>query len=55
LKSLPPIQLYMLSRQNEKSPVVKLLRDLLFSTLQRSMEFLGAGRAIHARAIASGV
>jgi DNA-binding transcriptional LysR family regulator len=41
LKVLPPIQLYMLSRQNEKSPVVKLLRDLLFSTLQRSIEFSG--------------
>jgi DNA-binding transcriptional LysR family regulator len=40
LKTLPPIQLYILSRQNEKSPVVKLLRDLLFSTLQRSMGFL---------------
>lgn len=55
LKSLPPIQLYMLSRQNEKSPVVKLLRDLLFSTLRRSMEFLGAARVIHARATAAAV
>jgi DNA-binding transcriptional LysR family regulator len=44
LKTLPAIQLYMLSRQNEKSSVVKLLHDLLFNTLQRSMEFLGVGR-----------
>jgi DNA-binding transcriptional LysR family regulator len=40
LKALSPIQLHMLSRQHEKSPVVKLLRDLLFNTLQRSMGFL---------------
>jgi DNA-binding transcriptional LysR family regulator len=39
LKVLPPIWLYMLSRQNEKSPVVKLLRDLLSNTLQRSMGY----------------
>jgi DNA-binding transcriptional LysR family regulator len=52
LKVLPPIQLYMLSRQNEKSPVVKLLRGVLFNTLQKSIGFL-AGRAIQARATAS--
>jgi DNA-binding transcriptional LysR family regulator len=55
LKPLPPIQLYLISRENEKSPIVNLLRDLLFSTLQRSIGFLAAGRAIHARATASGV
>jgi len=55
LKTLPLIQLYMLSRKNEKSPIVKLLRDLLVNTLQRNMELLAAGRALHARATASGV
>jgi len=40
---LPPIQLYMLSRQNEKSPVVNLLRGLLFNTLQKSIGFLAGG------------
>jgi DNA-binding transcriptional LysR family regulator len=55
LKTLPLIRLYLLSRKNEKSPIVKLLRDLLVNTLQWNMELLGAGRAIHARATASGV
>jgi DNA-binding transcriptional LysR family regulator len=44
LKALPPIQLYMISRQNEKSPVVKLLRNLLLNVLQRSMGFLERAR-----------
>lgn len=47
LKTLPPIQLHILSRQNEKSPVVKLLRDLLFNTLQTNIGFLEQpGKAI---------
>ncbi len=44
LKPLPSIQLYLISRENEKSPIVHLLRDLLFNTLQRSMGFLGANK-----------
>jgi DNA-binding transcriptional LysR family regulator len=42
LRPLPFIQLYMLSRQNEKSPAVTLLRNLLASTLQRSLGLPGA-------------
>jgi DNA-binding transcriptional LysR family regulator len=41
LNALPPIQLYLISRENEKSPIVKLLRDLLLGRLQRGIEFLG--------------
>ena len=44
LKALPPIQSYLISRQNEKSAIENLLRDLLFSTLQRSMGFLGVNK-----------
>jgi DNA-binding transcriptional LysR family regulator len=40
LKALPPIQSFLISRENEKSPVVKLLRDLLFNTLQTNLRFL---------------
>jgi DNA-binding transcriptional LysR family regulator len=49
LKALPSIQLYLLSRQNEKSPIVNLLRDLLFNTLRRSVGFLAVNNrpAIH--------
>jgi DNA-binding transcriptional LysR family regulator len=41
LRPLPAIQLYMLCRQNEKSAVVSLLRNLLSDTLQRSIGLLG--------------
>ncbi len=44
LKALPLIHLYLISRENEKSPLVNLLRDLLFDTLQRNVRFLAVNK-----------
>jgi DNA-binding transcriptional LysR family regulator len=53
LKSLPSIQLYLISRENEKSPIVHLLRDVLFNTLQRSVGFLGGSNGLAERSKSS--
>jgi DNA-binding transcriptional LysR family regulator len=47
LKALPSIQSFLISRENEKSPAVKLLRDLLFSTLQRNLRWLARPGTSH--------